>query len=92
MAGFYSSDMKCSSVAVRTSAKRPADLHSRPPFERMMRLHEKLKAGSFPHFRQLAEELEASTNTILPDIGFMRDSPGYRLTAALNRERRTFTR
>ncbi len=46
---------------------------SRPPLERMMRLHEKLKAGKFPNCRNLAEELEVSTKTIQRDIDFMRD-------------------
>ena len=38
-----------------------------------MRLHEKLKAGSFPNCRKLADELEVSTKTIQRDIDFMRD-------------------
>jgi len=41
--------------------------------ERMMRLHEKLKAGAFPNCRKLADELEVSTKTIQRDIDFMRD-------------------
>jgi len=46
---------------------------SRPPLERMIRLHEKLKAGKFPNCRKLADELEVSTKTIQRDIEFMRD-------------------
>src|SRR6185295_15524659 len=49
---------------------------SRPPLERMMRLHEKLRAGSFPNCRKLADELEVSTKTIQRDIDFMRDRLG----------------
>ncbi len=50
--------------------------HSRPPLERMMRLHEKLRAGAFPNCRKLADELEVSTKTIQRDIDFMRDRLG----------------
>jgi proteasome accessory factor B len=42
----------------------------------MMRLHEKLKAGSFPNCRKLAGELEVSSKTIQRDIDFMRDRLG----------------
>lgn len=38
-----------------------------------MRLHEKLKAGTFPNCRKLAGELEVSSKTIQRDIDFMRD-------------------
>ena len=41
-----------------------------------MRLHERLKAGSFPNCRKLADELEVSTKTIQRDIDFMRDRMG----------------
>ena len=49
---------------------------SRPPLERMMRLHERLKAGVFPNCRKLATELEVSPKTIQRDIDFMRDRLG----------------
>jgi proteasome accessory factor B len=63
-------------AAIRPSPKRkPAGL-SRPPLERMLRLHEKLKAGSLPNCRKLAEELEVSPKTIQRDIDFMRDRLG----------------
>ena len=42
----------------------------------MIRLHERLKAGSFPNCRKLADELEVSTKTIQRDIDFMRDRMG----------------
>jgi predicted DNA-binding transcriptional regulator YafY len=42
----------------------------------MMRLHERLKAGSFPNCRKLADELEVSSKTIQRDIDFMRDRMG----------------
>ncbi len=49
---------------------------SRPPLERMMRLHERLKAGVYPNCRKLASELEVSAKTIQRDIDFMRDRLG----------------
>jgi proteasome accessory factor B len=42
----------------------------------MLRLHERLKAGSFPNCRKLANELEVSAKTIQRDIDFMRDRLG----------------
>ena len=49
--------------------------YSRPPLERMMRMHERLKAGRYPNCRKLAVELEVSSKTVQRDIDFMR----YRL-------------
>src|SRR3954449_8751233 len=49
---------------------------SRPPLERMMRIHSQLKAGDFPNCRKIADELEVSTKTIQRDIDFMRDRLG----------------
>jgi proteasome accessory factor B len=54
---------------------RPLLQHSRPPLERMMRMHERLKAGRYPNCRKLADELEVSSKTVQRDIDFMR----YRL-------------
>src|SRR5205807_5551011 len=48
---------------------------SRPPLQRMMRLHGALKARHFPNWQKLAGELEVSAKTIQRDIDFMR----YRL-------------
>ena len=52
-----------------------AGLYSRPPLERMMRMHQRLKAGRYPNCRKLADELEVSAKTVQRDIDFMR----YRL-------------
>ncbi|MGZ4985429.1 MAG: helix-turn-helix transcriptional regulator [Chthoniobacterales bacterium] len=49
---------------------------SRPPLERMMRIHAQLKAGEFPNCRKIAEEIEVSSKTIQRDIDFMRDRLG----------------
>lgn len=51
-----------------------AELHSCPPFERMMRIHDALKAGKYPNCSQLAISIEVSTRTVKRDVDFMRDS------------------
>ena len=60
---------------IQLSPGRRAGLYSRPPLERMMRMHQRLKAGRYPNCRKLAEELEVSSKTVQRDIDFMR----YRL-------------
>src|SRR5205085_8371156 len=60
---------------IRLTPGRGAGLYSRPPLERMMRMHQKLKAGRYPNCRKLADELEVSAKTVQRDIDFMR----YRL-------------
>jgi predicted DNA-binding transcriptional regulator YafY len=49
---------------------------SRPPLERMLKLHQKLKADEYPNCRKLAEALEVSAKTIQRDIEFMRSRLG----------------
>ncbi len=49
------------------------NLHSRPPLERMLRIHQALQAGGFPNAVRLAREIEVSTKTIHRDLEFMRD-------------------
>src|SRR3982751_3052725 len=65
--------MKRDRITVPVS--RPTTLHSRPPLERMMRMHERIRAGRYPNCRKLADELEVSSKTVQRDIDFMR----YRL-------------
>ena len=48
-------------------------LLSRPPLERMLRIHQLIQAGNFPNATSLARETEVSTKTIQRDIEFMRD-------------------
>jgi predicted DNA-binding transcriptional regulator YafY len=60
---------------IQLSPTRSPALYSRPPLERMMRMHERLKAGRYPNCRKLAHELEVSSKTVQRDIDFMR----YRL-------------
>lgn len=50
----------------------PAPL-SRPPLERMLRIHEELRRSALINCSRLARTLEVSRKTILRDIAFMRD-------------------
>jgi proteasome accessory factor B len=46
---------------------------SRPPLERMMRIHHEIASGNYPNATTLARELEVSTKSIQRDLEFMRD-------------------
>lgn len=46
---------------------------SRPPLERMLRIHEELRRGAFTNCTKLADTLQVSRKTILRDVAFMRD-------------------
>ena len=52
---------------------RSTVLHSRPPLERIMEIHESVKRGNYPNASTLAKKMEVSTKTIHRDIQFMRD-------------------
>lgn len=54
----------------------PALPQSRPPLERMLRIHQALQSGHFPNATRLASELEVSTKSVHRDIEFMRDRLG----------------
>lgn len=58
----------------RTSTP-PAQL-SRPPLERMLKIHEELQDGRLTNCTKLAELLDVSTKTVMRDIAFMRDRLG----------------
>ncbi|MEM9160195.1 MAG: YafY family protein [Verrucomicrobiota bacterium] len=45
----------------------------RPAIERMLRIHNELKASSYPNCSTMAREMEVSAKTISRDIDFMRD-------------------
>jgi len=47
--------------------------HTRPPLERMMRIHQAIQSGSCPNATSLAGELEVSAKSIHRDLEFMRD-------------------
>jgi proteasome accessory factor B len=49
---------------------------SRPPLERMLRIHQSLQSANFPNATKLAAELEVSTKSVHRDIEFMRDRLG----------------
>jgi len=46
---------------------------SRPPLERMLRIHQAIQAGKFPNASTLARELEVSAKSVHRDLEFMRD-------------------
>jgi proteasome accessory factor B len=58
---------------MNSAADKKVSLHSRPPLERMLRIHQLIQAGNFPNATSLARETEVSTKTIQRDIEFMRD-------------------
>ena len=58
----------------------------RPPWERMMRIHQRIKDGKYPNCEQLARELEMCTRTVKRDIDFMR----YRLNLPIEYESRKY--
>jgi predicted DNA-binding transcriptional regulator YafY len=51
----------------------PTELHSRPPLERMLRIHQAVQAGKYPNATKIAAEIEVTVKTIHRDIAFMRD-------------------
>lgn len=54
-------------------AKPEKLLHSRPPLERMLRIHQAIQSGRYPNAVSLAGELEVSSKSIHRDFEFMRD-------------------
>lgn len=50
---------------------------TRPPFERMMQIHDELEQRRYPNCTSLARRFEVSTKTIQRDIDFMRDRWKY---------------
>jgi len=57
----------------RSQSNVPAELHSRPPLERMLRIHQAIQSGKYPNATKLAAEIEVVVKTIHRDIAFMRD-------------------
>lgn len=49
---------------------------SRPPLERMLRIHQALAAGGFPNATALSQSLEVCAKSIHRDLEFMRDRLG----------------
>src|ERR1041385_2227926 len=46
---------------------------SRPPLERMLKIHDELRRGALVNCTKLVRDLEVSRKTIVRDIAFMRD-------------------
>jgi predicted DNA-binding transcriptional regulator YafY len=46
---------------------------SRPPLERMLRIHQAIAEGRYPNATRLSADLEVTTKTIYRDVEFMRD-------------------
>jgi proteasome accessory factor B len=61
-------------------------IHARPPWERMMRIHEQMQSVRYPNCNQLAREIEVSTRTIKRDIDFMK----YRLDLPIEYDSRRY--
>lgn len=55
------------------NTERRADVHSRPPLQRMLRIHQAIQSGTYPSAPALARELEVSSKSIHRDLEFMRD-------------------
>ncbi len=54
-------------------SKPSAEGLTRPPMERMWRIHQEVSSGSYPNCQGLALELEVSAKTVMRDVEFMRD-------------------
>jgi proteasome accessory factor B len=59
--------------------KKAPEALTRPPMERMWRIHQILSGGSHPNCTGLSEELEVSAKTVMRDLEFMRDRLGLPL-------------
>jgi predicted DNA-binding transcriptional regulator YafY len=55
------------------SKSQPRTLLSRPPLERMLKIHQAISSGHYPNATKLARDMEVSTKSIHRDIEFMRD-------------------
>src|SRR5262245_30274379 len=65
---------------MKPKTKHPAGpLHSRPPLERMLRIHQAVASGKYPNATTLASDIEVVPKTIHRDIEFMRDRLGLPL-------------
>ena len=50
-----------------------SERHNRQPWNRMMKIHEKIKAGGFPNCVQIAAALEVNLRTIKRDVHYMHE-------------------
>ena len=63
----------------KPSPKKAPEALTRPPMERMWRIHQILSGGSYANCTGLSGELEVSAKTVMRDIEFMRDRLGLPL-------------
>lgn len=61
------------------SPQGPPEGITRPPMERMWRIHQEVSRGEYPNCQGLAVELEVSAKTVMRDVEFMRDRLGLPL-------------
>jgi predicted DNA-binding transcriptional regulator YafY len=61
----------------KRDALQPSRALTRPPLERMMRIHDAIQSGKFPTGTTLAQSIEVSTKSIQRDIAFMRDRMNF---------------
>jgi predicted DNA-binding transcriptional regulator YafY len=66
------------------AAPRPQSV-SRPPLERMMRIHDAIQSGKYPNAGELAETLEVSRKSVQRDIEFMRERMNFPIEYDKNR-------
>src|SRR5204863_3081919 len=50
-----------------------SEIRSRPPLERMLKIHQALQSGNYPNATTLGAKLEVSEKSIQRDLDFMRD-------------------
>jgi predicted DNA-binding transcriptional regulator YafY len=58
---------------MKGNARSPQSRASRPPLERMLRIHQAIQAGDHPNASSMAREMEVSAKSIHRDLEFMRD-------------------
>lgn len=54
-------------------AKVRTAIYSRLPWERILKIHDKLKAGGWPNCVGMAAEMEVSLRTVKRDVEFMQE-------------------
>jgi len=63
----------------KSPPRKSPEVLTRPPMERMWRIHQILSGGTFPNCTGLSGELEVSAKTVMRDLEFMRDRLGLPL-------------
>lgn len=66
-------------TAPTSRRSKSAEVLTRPPMERMWRIHQEVSAGGYPNCQGLAVDLEVSPKTVMRDVEFMRDRLGLPL-------------